>query len=128
MNKKPTRIVRRIEWDDSEEDNIRVTIVVPGFKNFGQRRHDLQRKAWEAEFDDPPDKSITSRYKLEQLEVSVPEGTYWNNLLEARVDRFLADWPVIQPSVLKAVFEFYKKIQPTVRRIHNSPGSQYTLP
>ena len=37
-------------------------------------------------------------------------------------------WPEIRPRVLEAVFKFYKKIHPEVRRIHDNPGAPFLLP
>jgi hypothetical protein len=127
MKAKAIKKILRIEGDDPDEDIIRVFLEVPEFQNFGQRLGELGRKAWEAEFDDPPDKD-QFKYDLQRLRVDLPMGMNWNKDLEARVDQFLMGWPRIRSAVLEAVFEYYKKVQPPARRIHNTAGSAFTLP
>ena len=128
MNNIPVKKVRRIEVDDdSGVDVVRVFLEVPGFQNFGQRLGELERKAWDAQWDDPPDKD-QFEYNLQRLRVELPEGMKWNKTTEATVDRFLMDWPEIRPRLLQAVFKFYKKIHPEVRRIHDNPGAPFVLP
>jgi len=127
MKKTPIKKIRRIEGDDPEEDIIRVFIEVPSFENFGRHLGEMERKAWDAQFDDPPDEGQFD-YNLERLTVSCPEGMNWDKTLDARVDQFLVDWPKIRPRVLKEVFNLYKKIQPEVRRIHDNPGAPFVLP
>jgi hypothetical protein len=128
MKNIPTKKITRIEIDDdSGEDVVHVFLDVPGFQNFGQRLGELERKAWEAEWDDPPDKDQFTHH-LQRLRVELPEGMKWNKTSEARVDQLLMDWPEIRPRVLDATFTFYKKVQPEERRIHDNPGAPFVLP
>jgi hypothetical protein len=128
MKNTPIKKIRRIEVDDdSGEEVVRVFLEVPAFQNLGQRLGELERKAWEAEWTDPPDKG-QFEYHLQRFRVELPEGMKWGKTSESKVDRFLADWPEIRPHVLEAVFNFYKKIHPEVRRMHDNPGAPFVLP
>src|SRR5438105_12076369 len=99
MKANPIKKILRIEGDDPDEDIIRVFLRVPKFQNFGQHLGDIERKARDAESNDPPDDKQFA-YNLERLRVELPIGTNWNKDAEARVDRFLVDWPHIRPAVL----------------------------
>lgn len=74
------------------------------------------------------EQSSKTRHHLHRLRIELPEGMRWDKTAEARVDQFLVDWPEVRPAVLRAVFKFYKKIHPEVRRIHDNPGSPFLLP
>ena len=66
-------------------------------------------------------------YDLQRLYVSLPEGMKWDPLSEARVDRFLADWPALRPAVLDATFKYYKDFRPEVADFFGEEA-QYVLP
>jgi hypothetical protein len=68
-------------------------------------------------------------HNLQRLRVELAVGTKWDKTTEARIDRFLADWPNIRPAVLESTFKFYKKIYPQAVRPHrHNPGTKFTMP
>ena len=66
-------------------------------------------------------------HDLQRLRVSLPEGMEWNPLAEAKVDRFLADWPALRPAVLNATLKYYKDFRPEVADFFGEEA-QYVLP
>ena len=66
-------------------------------------------------------------YDLQRLRVLLPEGMRWDPLAEARVDRFLADWPALRPAVLDATFKYYQDFRPEVADFFGDEA-QYVLP
>jgi hypothetical protein len=188
----PMKRILNIETDQ-ESGTTEITIRVPGFRNFGQRLGELERKAFEtptdltelvevdksteemlkmmdlgleemqkkieampegqdklvmrsvlwtmrwaeSEDDDEAEKGEDEtpredpfKYDLQQLRVSLADKMKWSKSAEAKVDRFLADWPEMRPAVLQATFGYYKEVYARWVQIHGNPtgGLKFTLP
>ncbi|MBA4150884.1 MAG: hypothetical protein H0X66_22465 [Verrucomicrobia bacterium] len=68
-------------------------------------------------------------YDLEKLRVGMQDEVTWDKVAEARLDDFLAKWPLIRPAVLQATFDHYKEIYPQIFEIFGDDDDyQFLMP
>jgi len=71
------------------------------------RLAEIKNKDWRPEFEVGEADSKTFSVDLQALRVICPANSEWDATTEARLDGFLADWPLLRGRVLQAVGDFY---------------------
>jgi hypothetical protein len=73
------------------------------------------------------EKEFWSDHDPRVLTVNFPNGVDWDNY-EAKLNKFLTEWPELRPKFLEEIFALYKQLHPRAVEFYREDCREFTLP